>query len=334
MIEQQYLPCYLGAIERDKSKYTAQIYAQQKNAATLRRVLGESHPCIQKLILSTALVQAAGKVEQKLPPQYAKYTKVFDEPKDGKLPPQWPFDHAINLKETFILKVAKTYPMNPKEMEACKEFIGEHLKSSKIRKSQSPQASPFFFVQKRDRGLHPCQDHWYLNEHMVKNAYSLPLIYTLIDKLKGAKYFSKMDIWWGYNNIHIKEGDEWKAMFFGQCNSPPTFQTFMDSTFRDMIAKGWLIIYMDDILEFAKTKEECQELTKQVLKRIQEEDLHLKLASLWSDRSGIPRTSGQKQRGTHGSDQTSSSGAVGTAQIGKGSPVVHWILQLLSQIHP
>ena len=71
---------------------------------------------------------------------------------------------------------------------------------------------------------------------MVKNAYPLPLISTLIDKLKGAKYFSKMDIQWGYNNICIKEGDKWKAtfttpfslyeplvMFFGQCNSPPTF---------------------------------------------------------------------------------------------------------------
>ena len=84
---------------------------------------------------------------------------------------------------------------------------------------------------------------------MVKNAYPLPLISTLIDKLKGAKYFSKMDIQWEYNNICIKEGDEWKAafttpfglykplvMFFGQCNSPPTFQAFMDSTFGDMIA--------------------------------------------------------------------------------------------------
>ena len=100
-----------------------------------------------------------------------------------------------------------------------------------------------------------------------------------------------MDIRWGYNNIRIKEGDEWKAtfttpfglyeplvMFFGQCNSPPTFQAFMDSTFRDMIAKGWLIIYMDDVLVFAETLEECQERTKRVLDRMKEEDLHLKLA--------------------------------------------------------
>ena len=76
----------------------------------------------------------------------------------------------------------------------------------------------------------------------------------------------------GDNNIHIKEGDEWKAMFttpfglyeplvmfFGQCNSLLTFQAFMDSTFRDMIAEGWLIIYMDDVLIFSETLGECQE---------------------------------------------------------------------------
>ena len=185
--------------------------------------------------------------------------------------------------------------MNPKEMEACREFIDEHLKSGKIRKSQSPQASPFFFVQKKD-GLHPYQDYWYLNEHMVKKTYPLPLISTLIDKLKGAKYFSKMAIRWGYNNICIKEGDEWKAafttlyslyeplvMFFGQCNSLPTFQAFMDSIFGDMIVEGWLIIYMDNILIFAETPKECQERTKQALKRMQEEDLHLKLAKCTFD---------------------------------------------------
>ena len=153
ILEQRYLLRYLHAIEKDNSELTARVYAQQRNAATLRRVLGKDHPHIRKLTLSTALAQAAGRVEQKLPPQYAKYAKVFDKPEGGELPPRQPFDHGIELKETFIPKVAKSYPMNPKEMEACKTFIDEHLKSGKIRKSRSPQASPFFFVQKKDRGL-------------------------------------------------------------------------------------------------------------------------------------------------------------------------------------
>ena len=116
-------------------------------------MLGRDHPHIRKLTLSTTLAQAAGKIEQKLPPQYAKYAKVFDEPKEGELPPRQPFDHGIELKDTFVPKVAKSYPMNPKELEACEMFINEHLKSGKIRKSRSPQASPFFFVQKKDGWL-------------------------------------------------------------------------------------------------------------------------------------------------------------------------------------
>jgi reverse transcriptase-like protein len=73
--------------------------------------------------------------------------------------------------------------------------------------------------------------------------------------------FSKFDVQWGYNNIHIKKGDEWKAtfktseglfkptvMFFGLTNSPATFQMMMDNIFRDEIAQGWLKIYMDDLI--------------------------------------------------------------------------------------
>ena len=195
VLEQWYLLWYLRAVKQNQPEYMAWIYAKQWNVATLRRVLGEDHPHIRKLTLSMALAQATEKVEQKLPLQYTRYAKVFDEPGEGELPPQWPSDHRIDLKETIIPKVAKTYPMNPKEMEVCKAFINKHLKSGKIRKSQSPQASPFFFIQKKDRGLRPCQDYWYLNEHTVKNAYLLPLISTLINKLKGVKYFFKMDIW-------------------------------------------------------------------------------------------------------------------------------------------
>ena len=75
---------------------------------------------------------------------------MFNEPKAGRLPSQWAFNHAIDLKDTFVSKMSKTYPLNPKEMNTCKEFIDKHLKSDKIHKSQSSQASPFFFVQKKD----------------------------------------------------------------------------------------------------------------------------------------------------------------------------------------
>ena len=300
ILEQRYLLWYLHATEKDNSELADRIYTQQRNTATLLQVLGKDHPHIRKLSLSTALAQAAKRVEQKLPPQYAKYAKVFDEPKGGELPPRRPFDYGIDLKETFIPKVAKSYPMNPKETEACKAFIDEHLKSGKIRKSQSPKPPHFSLFRKRMADYNLARTTAISTSTRSKNAYPLPLITTLIDKLKGAKYFSKMDMRWGYNNIRIKEGDEWKAtfttpfslyeplvMFFGQCNSLPTFQAFMDSTFGDMIAEGWLIIYMDNVLVFAETLEECQVRTKWVLERMREEDLHLKLAKCAFDQTEV-----------------------------------------------
>jgi hypothetical protein len=95
----------------------------------------------------------------------------------------------------------------------------------------------------------------------VRNTYPLLLIKELIHQLVGKQWFTKFDIRWGYNNVCIKEGDEWKAafktnrglfkptvMFFGLTNSPATFQTMMDAIFREEVASGDVIIYMDDIL--------------------------------------------------------------------------------------
>ena len=152
-------------------------------------------------------------------------------------------------------------------------------------------ASPFFFVSKKDGWLRPTQDYQYLNQWTIKNAHPLPLISDIMDKIKasGAKYFTKFDIRWGYNNIRIKEGDQWKAafktniglfepmvMFFGLCNSPATFQAMMNDILKDELNDGWVIVYMDDILIFSKTKEWLEEMTKWVLQKLRENDLYLK----------------------------------------------------------
>jgi len=112
-----------------------------------------------------------------------------------------------------------------------------------------------------------------------------------MDKIKasGAKYFTKLDIRWGFNNIRIKDGDQWKAafktnlglfeptvMFFGLCNSLATFQSMMNEILKDEINDGWVIVYMDDILIFAKDKKQLGEMTKRVLQRLRDNDLYLK----------------------------------------------------------
>ena len=103
----------------------------------------------------------------------------------------------------------------------------------------------------------------------VKNKYPLPLISELMSQLRGARYFTKLDVCWGFNNIYIKPRDKWKAafqtnrglfeplvMFFGMTNSPATFQTMMNNIFWNLIAEGIVVVYLDNILIFTKTEEE------------------------------------------------------------------------------
>jgi len=124
----------------------------------------------------------------------------------------------------------------------------------------------------------------------VKNKYPLPLISELISQLRGARYFTKLDVHWGFNNVRIKPGDKWKAafwtnrglfkplvMFFSMTNSPVTFQTMMNDIFRDLIAEGIMVVYLDNILIFTKMEEEHAKAIQRMLQVLQEHKLFLHL---------------------------------------------------------
>jgi hypothetical protein len=224
-----------------------------------------------------------------VPPQYHSYEDIFTKKDFDKLPERRPWDHAIELTPGFKPTDCKTYPLSQQEQKDLQEFIDENLCTGRIRPSKSPLASPFFFVKKKDGKLHPTQDYRKLNDLTIKNRYPLPLISELVDKLSGTKVFTKMDIRWGYNNIRIKEGNEWKAafctnqglfeptvMFFGLTNSPATFQSFMNHIFHDLIMQGHVAVYMDDILIFTNDHKQHAQIVKQVLQILCDNDLFLK----------------------------------------------------------
>jgi hypothetical protein len=117
----------------------------------------------------------------------------------------------------------------------------------------------------------------------------LPLINDLIHWLKDTCYFTKLDIHWGYNNVHIHEGDEWKAafrtnrglfehlvMYFGLTNSPATFQMMMNEIFQDLITEGVVSVYLNNILIFTNTSEEHCWITRLVLDHMREHKLYLR----------------------------------------------------------
>jgi hypothetical protein len=174
--------------------------------------------------------------------------------------------------------------MEQTEMDA---FLEEALATGCIRQSKSPLGAPVFFIKKKDGKLCFVQDYRALNAITRKNRYPLPSIDNLIHWLKGARYFTKLDVRWGYNNVRIREGDEWKAafrtnrglfeplvMYFGLTNSPATFQTMMNEIFQDLITEGVVSVYLNDILIFTNSLEEHRRITRLVLDRMHEHKLY------------------------------------------------------------
>jgi len=120
---------------------------------------------------------------------------------------------VIDVKEGFVLRKGKVYPLSREEKEEVREFIKKQLRKEYIRLSKSPQMALVFFVRKKDGKKWMVQDYQYLNEWTIKNNYPLPLILDVLKKIRTKKVFTKIDLRWGYNNVRIKEGDEWKAVF-------------------------------------------------------------------------------------------------------------------------
>jgi len=92
-----------------------------------------------------------------------------------------------------------------KELDA---FLEENLSTGRIRPSKSPMTALVFFIKKKDSSLQLVQDYHALNSMTVKNKYPLSLITELVSQLCEARYFTKLDVRWGFNNVCIKPGDE------------------------------------------------------------------------------------------------------------------------------
>jgi len=182
-----------------------------------------------------------------LPDYIQPFTHLFNKKKFEKLPERCEWDHKINLTDEAPKKLnTKAYAMTLKEEEeeALNQWLDKQLKAGLIVESKSRYAAPCFYIPKKDGSLRLVQDYSKLNQVTIKDKTPLPLIGEVIDKLKEARYFNKLDLIWGYNNVQIREEDEWKVafltnkrlfkpqvMYFGLCNSTETFQRIINSIF-------------------------------------------------------------------------------------------------------
>jgi len=214
-----------------------------------------------------------------VPTKFRQYLGIMGKEAADALQTHRPYDCKIDFRPDETPPWGLIYPLSEVELQTLREWLKEMERTGEIKRSTSSARSPILFVPKpHGRGLRLCVDYRVLNKITIPNRYPLPLMQELQDRVQGAQWFTKMDHKNGFHLIWMREGDEWKTAFrtryglfefqvmlFGLTNAPSTFQDMMNHIFSDLLNLG-VIVYMDDILIYAKEDEEHDRLVEEVLK--------------------------------------------------------------------
>lgn len=225
-----------------------------------------------------------------IPDWLEDYQDVFSEEGAAELPPVDGASHAIDLKEGAEPPYMPIYNLSQKELETLRKYLEDSIGKGWIRESKSPAGAPVLFAPKADGSLRLCVDYRGLNSLTIKNRYPLPLIDEMLDRLQGARFFTKLDLRDAYHRIRIREGDEWKTAFrtryghfeylvmpFGLANAPATFQAYINRALSGLL-DVCCVVYLDDILVYSRTQEEHRRNVTAVLGRLREYRLFAKLS--------------------------------------------------------
>jgi hypothetical protein len=228
-------------------------------------------------------------LEEMVPKEYHDYLDVFGEEGAAQLPPHREWDMKIDFKEGAILpKPSGLYPMSDAENKNLREWLDEMLGKGFIQPSKSPVASACFFVPKKDSKDRLVIDYRKINDITIPDQYPLPRTDEIIDRFRGMKWFSKMDLRWGYNLVRIADGDEWKTAFrtryglfefkvmsFGLRNAPAVFQRMMNSTLAPVLDIN-ASAFIDDIASYAEEFLKHVRVNRQILQILRENGLYLR----------------------------------------------------------
>ena len=234
-----------------------------------------------------------------LPAQYADYADVFDKQRADVLPEHSQHNLAIETEDNKIPPFGPTYDHSRLELDVLREYISDMLAKGFICPLKSPSRAPVLFTKKSDGGLRMCVDFRGLNAITKKNKHLLPLVRTLLDLFAGAKQYTKFNIIVAYNTICIKAGDKWKTAFrcrydhfeylvmpFGLANAPATFQAFINQVLQEYL-DDFVLSFIDNIVVYSQTIEAHTGQVRQVLQKLREAKLYVKLSKCIFDAEEI-----------------------------------------------
>ena len=218
-----------------------------------------------------------------------EFADVFPDKLPDGLPPKRGVEHTIELKPgSRIPPVRPLRHQSSKDLAVFEEYVRTMVESGQLRVSNSPYGAMALIVRKKDGTARVVIDYRGLNDITIKNKYPLPLMDELFDRVHGAGFFTKIDLRTGFHQIRIADADmektafrtrygsfEYKVLPMGLCNAPGTFMQLMNDTFRDMLDKS-VLVFLDDILVFSRTKEEHAKHVRDVLLRLRREKLYAK----------------------------------------------------------
>ena len=225
-----------------------------------------------------------------LPRKYRDLLRVFSTEAAGILPDHHTMEHRIDLEPGSQPPYGPVYALSERELEVLREYLDTSLEKGWIRRSTSPAGAPIMFVPKKGGGLRLCVDYRGLNRITIKNRTPLPLISETMDRLCGAKVYTKLDLKDAYHRLRIREGDEWKTAFrtryghfeycvmpFGLSNAPATFQAYINHALVGLV-DVICVVYLDDILIYSEDPEQHTTAVRRVLERLQQYQLFVNLA--------------------------------------------------------